>query len=285
MTKESHRHLLERIPHITNAKPYSLHKTVFSKDALPALYLHFHPEYEFLYLAEGTLEVLIHNTSYTLHEGDAIFIPPTLLHSANAISNQGVFYALVFSEEFLTLSDDLSTLSTQINVNHMDYIFALTSAIDWHYEVLWYLKKIFFHANDFSSADVYVKSHLLIIWQYLHKHLLHNHQRKKEHPQLKEVLQYIHSYYRDDISLDDLTDIAHMSKEHLCRTFKKHTGYTPFSYLKHYRILQSCRLLQETNKKISEICTLCGFNNISYFNREFLETMNTTPSKYRKELS
>lgn len=287
MAKENSKHLLEKIPHITNANPYSLHSTVFSKDSLPALYLHFHPEYEFLYLAEGALEIIIHNTSYILQEGDAIFIPPSLLHSAYAISNQGVFYAVVFSEEFLTLSGELSTLSSYINeANRMEYILALTPTTDWHLEILWYLKKLFTHAYDFSSMNTYVKSHLLIIWQYLHKHLITGNQpRKREHPQLKEVLDFIHAHYQEDISLDMLTDIAHMSKEHLCRTFKKCTGYTPFAYLKYYRILQSCRLLQETDKKISEICTLCGFNNISYFNREFLETMNTTPSKYRKELS
>ncbi len=287
MKNEETKQLLEKIPHITNASPYSLHKTSFSEASVPALYLHFHHEHEFLYLAEGALELIIHNNSYTLHKGEAIFIPSNLLHSANAISPQGTFYAVVFSEELLSLSEDLSSLSSHIvEANPIDYIVILTADSNWQQEILWYLGKIFLHANDFSSQDIYVKSHLLIIWQYLHKHLLAaSHHKVKEHPHIKHVMDYIHTHYQEELSLRTLTDIAHMSKEHLCRTFKKHTGYTPFSYLKHYRILQSCRLLQDTDKKISEICTLCGFNNISYFNREFLETMNTTPSKYRKELS
>ncbi len=279
--------LLEKIPHITHASPYSLHRTAFDNTSVPALYLHFHHEYEFLYLAEGTLEIFIHNTSYTLHKGEAIFIPPNLLHSANAVSTSGIFYAVVFSEELLSTSEELSSLSSHIvETNPMDFIVILTSGNNWQEEILWYLEKLFLHANDFLSQDIYVKGHLLIIWQYLHKHLLTtNHRKIKEHPQIKNVIHYIHTHYQEELSLETLTGIVHMSKEHLCRTFKKYTGYTPFSYLKHYRILQSCRLLQDTDKKISEICTLCGFNNISYFNREFLETMNTTPSKYRKELS
>ncbi len=287
MPPEINRQLLEKIPHITNANPYSLHKTEFANDTLPALYLHFHPEYEFLYLEEGTLEILIHNTAYVLQKGEAIFIPSNLLHSANAISHQGIFHAVVFSEEFLSLSDEPAILSSHINeTNRMDYILVLTPTIDWHRDVLYYLKQIYFQSTDFPSTDIYIKSHLLIIWQYLNKYLITvNQSPKHEHPQLKEVFHFIHTHYQEDISLEDLTHIVHMSKEHLCRTFKKYSGYTPFAYLKHYRILQSCRLLQETDKKISEISTLCGFNNISYFNREFLETMNTTPSKYRRELS
>lgn len=287
MNRKANKLLLEKVPHITNASPYSLHQTTFTNTTVPALYLHFHHEYEFLYLAEGTLELIIHNNTYVLHEGEAIFIPPNLLHSAIALSASGTFYAVVFSEELLSLSEELSSLSSHIKeTNPMDYIVTLTADSDWQQEILWYLTKIFRHANEFLAEDIYIKSHLLIIWQYLHKHLLTAGSDKlKEHPQIKDVMHYIHAHYQEEVSLEALTHIAHMSKEHLCRTFKRYTGYTPFSYLKHYRILQSCRLLQETDKKISEICTLCGFNNISYFNREFLETMNTTPSKYRKELS
>lgn len=287
MPASSNQHLLEKVPHITNANPYSLHKTEFVNNTLPALYLHFHPEYEFLYLEDGILEIQIHNTCYVLHKGEAIFIPSNLLHSANAISQQGNFHAIVFSEELLCFSNEPAILSSLINeTNRMDYILVLTPAINWHREVLYYLEQIYFQSKDFPSTEIYIKSHLLIIWQYLNKYLINLHQApNREHPLLKEVFHFIHTHYQEDISLDDLTHIVHMSKEHLCRTFKKYTGYTPFAYLKHYRILQSCKLLQETDKKISEICTLCGFNNISYFNREFLEAMNTTPSNYRKELS
>lgn len=52
-----------------------------------------------------------------------------------------------------------------------------------------------------------------------------------------------------------------------------------------YRILQSCHLLQETDKKIGEIANLTGFNNISYFNKVFLKTIGCTPKEYRNSIT
>ena len=93
---------LEKISHITEAKPYSLHKIVFSPENPQALYQHIHPEMEFFYLESGTLDFYIEDTKYSLCAGDAIFIPPNLLHYAICSSSErGVFRAIVFSPDFI----------------------------------------------------------------------------------------------------------------------------------------------------------------------------------------
>ena len=278
MNSAKQKELLERIPHITNSSPYSIHKTDFTKENPPALYLHFHPEIEFLYLQEGSLEVVIHNTSYRLQKGEALFIPPNLLHTAHALSESGTFYAIVFSEELFTLNEHPLGIH-----NELPLVLLIRPDVDWQQDILFYLEKLFFNHTDFAQSDSYITGHITILKDYLLKyHLTTIKPVLKEKEYLQKIIDFIHANYDEDISLDRLTKIAHMSKEHLCRTFKQATGYTPFAYLKYYRILQSCHYLKNTDKKISDICTLCGFNNISYFNRKFLSTMQTTPSKYRK---
>lgn len=276
--------LLEKVPHITNTSPYSIHRTDFTNRGEAALYLHFHPEYELLYLAEGVLEVSINHCTYTLFAGEAIFIPPNLLHSATALSPVGTFYAVVFSENILSLAQEhISSYLTE-EPDNTKYICKLTGEVPWQKETLSYLNKIFFCPEKMQSSDIFFQSHILIIWEYLYRYYISSHlETNKPNTPTKEVLDYIHNNYQEEISLDDMTRIAHMSKEHLCRIFRKSTGQTPISYLKQYRILKSCYYLQKTDKKISEICTLVGFNNISYFNREFLRILQTTPSQYRKD--
>ena len=100
--------------------------------------------------------------------------------------------------------------------------------------------------------------------------------------QIQEVIAFIQQHYQEDISLELLAQTIHISETQLCRSFKQLTGSTPFTYLKRYRIMKSCEWLDDSDKKISEICSLCGFNNISYYNREFLRIMKMTPSAYRK---
>lgn len=277
MNSEKQKELLERIPHITNSSPYSIHKTDFTKENLPALYLHFHPEIEFLYLQEGSLEVVIHNTSYRLQKGEALFIPPNLLHTAHALSESGTFYAIVFSEELFTHNEQPLSIH-----NKLPLVLPIRPDVDWQQDILFYLERLFSNHKDFTQRDSYITSHITILKEYLLKHHLTTIKPVlKEKEYLQKIIEFIHANYDEDISLDRLTKIAHMSKEHLCRTFKQATGYTPFAYLKYYRILKSCHYLKNTDKKVSEICALCGFNNISYFNREFLQTMQTTPLRYR----
>ena len=276
--------LLEKVPHITNTAPYSLHRTDFTDREAYALYLHFHPEYELLYLTEGTLEVTINHSTYLLQAGEAMFIPPNLLHCATARSGKGTFYAVVFSENILILvQEHISSYLTE-EPDNTKYICKLNADTAWQKETLDYLSQIFFCAEEMRLSEIYIQSHILIIWEYLYRyHVSAFLEKNKPNTPVKKVLDFIHNNYQEELSLEDMTKCAHMSKEHLCRIFRKSTGQTPISYLKQYRILKSCYYLQETDKKISEICTLVGFNNISYFNREFLNVLQTTPSQYRKD--
>lgn len=90
--------------------------------------------------------------------------------------------------------------------------------------------------------------------------------------------------WKKDITLKNLASCVHLSEGQFCRSFKLLTGLSPFRYLNRYRILQSCNELNHTNKKITDIATMNGFNNISYYNREFMKLMEMTPSEYRKSM-
>ena len=284
MKASASRQLLEKVPHITNTSPYSIHRTDFVQQDSPALYLHFHPEYELLYLAEGSLEITIGHITFPLNAGEALFIPPNLLHHGTALSSKGTFYAVVFSEDILSLTQEhISSYLTE-EPDITKYICKLNTELPWQKAVLEYLSKIFFGSEEMKASDIFIQSHIFIIWEYLYHHHISSHiAQSKPNTPVREVLDYIHNNYSEELALEDFTHIAHMSKEHLCRIFRKSTGQTPISYLKQYRILKSCYYLKETDKKISDICTLVGFNNISYFNREFLRVLQTTPSQYRRD--
>lgn len=283
-TPTNNRQLLEKIPHITNASPYSVHCTHFTNNDSYSLYLHFHPEYEFLYLEEGSLEITVQQSVHTISAGEALFIPPNLLHSATALSAKGTFYAVVFSEQILSQVQDAIFPNLTDETDNTKYICKLTDTLPWQKEVLTYLNRIFFCTGEMKNSDLFMQSHILILWEYLFRyHISASLENNKPNTPVRNVMDFLHNHYAEDLTLEDIAAITHMSKEHLCRIFKKSTGYTPISYLKQYRILKSCYYLKETDRKISDICTLVGFNNISYFNREFLKLLQTTPSQYRKD--
>ncbi|MGN6712236.1 helix-turn-helix domain-containing protein [Anaerocolumna jejuensis] len=49
-------------------------------------------------------------------------------------------------------------------------------------------------------------------------------------------------------------------------------------------LIKSCGYLINTSKKITDIAALCGFNNISYYNRDFIRIIKISPAAYRKAM-
>lgn len=288
----------EEILHITGAKPYSIHRTVFQKQSPPALYLHFHPEFEFLYLEEGEMAFSIEGQDCELNAGEAVFLPSYVLHQGVARSESGSFQAVVFSPELLAVSMETEQRRRYLPccVQDAQWAFALKPEESWQREILELLRQLFAQADQQAKyraeSDLLTTGYLLVIWQHMyHWHFRKLFQRKEEAYQdgvwgedgVFLAVQYIMEHYQDEVSLAKLADAAHMSKGQLCRKFKQFQGVTPFYYLIRHRIRKSLRYLVKTDKKIGEIGMLCGFNNISYFNREFLRMMRVTPSEYRRQ--
>jgi AraC-like DNA-binding protein len=85
--------------------------------------------------------------------------------------------------------------------------------------------------------------------------------------------------------LEEVAEIAHLSPAAFCRYFKKHTRKNLSEFVNDLRISYACELLRAPHQGILQICYESGFNNISYFNRQFKQRMRVSPLKYQKIIS
>jgi AraC-like DNA-binding protein len=99
---------------------------------------------------------------------------------------------------------------------------------------------------------------------------------------LQKVYRYIIENYQNDIDLDSISAVAHLTPTAFCRYFKKMTRKTLIDVVTEFRVKHACQLLGSTEKAVSDICFESGFGNISYFNKEFKKAMGHSPLKYRK---
>ncbi|MGJ8641057.1 MAG: helix-turn-helix domain-containing protein [Opitutaceae bacterium] len=81
--------------------------------------------------------------------------------------------------------------------------------------------------------------------------------------------------------LDELAEIAAMSKSNLLIVFRKATGQTPIDYLMRLRVQRAMELLQKTETPVTEIAFSVGFNDSNYFTRQFKKTTGVTPRQFR----
>lgn len=109
------------------------------------------------------------------------------------------------------------------------------------------------------------------------------HANKDETDRINKIYHYILSNYRDEISLEEISSIAHLSATSFCRYFKMMTKKTFRDFLIEVRISHAKRLLIENNIPTTEsICFECGFNNRSNFFRHFKRITGCTPIEYRQ---
>ncbi len=87
-----------------------------------------------------------------------------------------------------------------------------------------------------------------------------------------------------EFSTPELAAELHLSTSNFSRFFKKSTGNTFIKFITHIRITKACQLLMETDRKVTLIGYETGFNNISNFNRRFLEIKGVTPSYFRQQM-
>lgn len=99
---------------------------------------------------------------------------------------------------------------------------------------------------------------------------------------LKTVLAHIDANFTSDIRLDELARRFDISKYYLTREFKRAYGETIFQHIISLRINYAKRLLRFTDKSVEEISSLCGFNDQSYFSKQFKKAENVTCLAFRR---
>ncbi len=92
---------------------------------------------------------------------------------------------------------------------------------------------------------------------------------------------YIHSFYMQDIALDELAQVATMSKFHFLRHFTSFVNQTPAHYLTKVRIEKALSVLKDPSLSIHQISTLVGFKDQSSFSRAFKNYTGFYPTQIR----
>lgn len=134
------------------------------------------------------------------------------------------------------------------------------------------------------SGPLLVKSAMLRLVAYYIEHAvsfedsLH---RSTEPEPLEQVISYIQSSYRHNLTITDLAEKAHLHPNYFIRVFKRQFGISPIQYIKKRRLEEAKLLLVTTNLPLSEIGDRIGISDISYLSRIFKESTGFSPTAYR----
>lgn len=112
-------------------------------------------------------------------------------------------------------------------------------------------------------------------------HLLDDISINSTNPFINRAIQYIHTNYYKDISIDKLCKDLNINKCYFCNLFKKETGYTFIQFLTLWRVEKSKIYLKDPSLSLLDVSLNVGFNNQGYYSTIFKKITGQTPSEYR----
>jgi AraC-like DNA-binding protein/quercetin dioxygenase-like cupin family protein len=248
---------------------------------------HYHPEYELVYIPQGSGRRHIGQHFSCYKGGELVFIGPNLPHLSFSYEQQGAFEQIVLQlredfmgEQFLQCPELAAVqqlfLRSQQGLSFGPATRASVGATLRHMLT--------------QTAPTRLLTLLQLLYQLadapdvteLHAGMGMSALQAREQQRLREVYQHIEQHYAENITVQEMSDLTHLTVPAFCRYFKKMTGQTLTGFLQEYRISQA-RLLLLQDMPITEVSYAAGFNNLSHFNRTFLKLTGQTPSDYRKQ--
>lgn len=233
--------------------------------------VHLHKEFEIIHVIEGTAVAYADANSYLLAPGDTFISFPNQVHyyKCNA---PGRFVLGIFSADLIHGSKQL--LSDSIPDKNM-----LSSAQEPA------LLELFQKMTGFPEEQ-----HALILIGCLNimlglmlPHFKLSQVGYENNTSLYNIIKFCSHNFREDISLDTLSEKLHLSKYYISHLINQKLGQNFNEYLNNLRIGEACLLLRETDKKIADISEDVGFGTLRSFNRAFKHIMGISPALYREQ--
>ena len=256
--------------------------------------LHFHPEIEILLIIEGTGTRLIGDSVGRFSPGELIMIGskiPHVWHSDKPVNSKDdskkpeTIY-IQFKEDFAGGKFNSLPEFQTIKKLFEDSKRGIKLTGDTREKLSKMVKNIY-NADGFKRIVILMDMLQTIAeskeTELLASPVVNAPVNEKDSTQLNKIYNYILENYNENILVDQIAFEANLSTSAFCRYFKKNTNKTFIQFLNEVRVGHACRFLQsDKNQSVSQICYACGYNNTSYFIRQFKRITGYTPLSYRK---
>ncbi len=101
---------------------------------------------------------------------------------------------------------------------------------------------------------------------------------------VRRAMQYAEEHYRENLTLEEVAEYAHLSRAYLSTRFKQETGVKFSGYLQEIRLEQAKRLLSDRELPIHLIAERAGFFDAAHLSRAFKRRYGCSPMEYRRTI-
>ena len=245
---------------------------------------------EIVEVLRGDVKIQIGTERLEASVGDFIYVPPTLVFRADAISDSASLRGMIF--DISILEANMENFDSE--VFYMFYLQSKNKATIFKsghpvYDALArYMQE---SSDEYTAKDLCyklpIRANIYLMMTALlryyctsrtesDKMIYHNVLR------LRLVMEYISVHFCEKIYIEKLADMINVSADYFTKMFKDTIGKTPIEYINGLRVNESMRQLAQTENSMAEIADSIGFCNPNYFHKIFKQYMDVSPLAYRK---
>lgn len=242
----------------------------FNEPIIPKIPLHWHDMLEFHYMLDSSMTLRCGNEIIEINRNECLIINGTELHE-NISTRPCCFLFILFPLYFIPKNNIV--LKRKIRDPKIT-------------EIINNIVSVYYSDNKFKNIAMTGYASLLL--DYLYNNHVYEEVNEAKYTVfsrnrtiVNQTIQYITKNYAQDIILSDISKEFHINHGTLSRIFKDFTTKTLKEYINETRIKKAQDFLISTDLSLSEISSLCGFNDANYFSRKFRQITKETPKQFR----
>lgn len=279
--------LKENKPHGTKDDPFSIYHIANAKRSFQ-IPIHWHDEFEIIYVKSGFLTVSISGENYIGNPGDAFVVSPGNLHFMGSQTGNVDYFTFLFPLKYISFrTDDIldDKLLEPLNSGHLIISPEIEDTVKEQCEQL---VEIYGAKKEESQSKItaQIKTKIILLQFILElwkKGFIVENDTSGKNTVEKEMVSYIQQNFTGKILLKEFGEQFHLSEKYISRYFKEHFHITISQYVTYLRLEHAKQLLQDTDIPVTEVAMQSGYQNVSYFIRSFKKTYGMSPLKYRNK--
>lgn len=232
---------------------------------------HFHSALELVYVRDGIMEATLNGKFYCIQGGELLLVPSYTVHR----------YFTPIKSDTLVMIIPLSYLPAfQKILGAKKFSLCHVSNKSLNKEVARCMRRCC-ELKQKTPDSMAIRGYIHVILALLTENIpLEDMCTKDDDTLVRNILSYLHSNYKNPLSLKSIADVFGYSASRFSHIFNKHVGCSISEYVNALRCRQVAGMLLDGDESITQAAMSSGFNSMRTFYRSFMHVFGVSPRKY-----
>lgn len=250
---------------------------------------HYHPQWELTYIIKGTGSAYTGNSIRHFNSGELVLVAPNTPHcwKSNTSDNNKVKSVFVQWDNSFLGSDwlaqpEFSSIGSLFEQCRSGLAFSLPINSEIPntmqglrfkspFKRVWHFTDLLYEISQLEKREIGYGGKLETDLD--------------KSGRIKDILNYVNQYYGQPITSKEMASITKMTPVSFSKYFSQTFGKPFTRFLNEYRVSQACNMLVASHRSVDEIAFLSGYQNMSFFHRQFKLIVGKTPLQFRESYS